>query len=91
MSTNTFHTIDVAPAPPPWLVAGALCNGAADPDRWWPTRRASRRKHRAHAAAVCAGCPVRAACLTYAQEAGQEYGIWGGLSEQDRRDLRRTP
>jgi len=39
---------------------------------------------------VCAGCPVRQTCLDWALETGQYAGIWGGLSEQERRDLYRT-
>jgi hypothetical protein len=34
---------------------------------------------------VCAGCPVRSACLSYAEDTNQIYGIWGGMSEPDRR------
>ncbi len=37
---------------------------------------------------VCAGCPVRAACLEYALAAGEQFGVWGGLSENERRRLR---
>ncbi|AKU18544.1 hypothetical protein VV02_01570 [Luteipulveratus mongoliensis] len=83
--------IDLAPAPPLSLVVLALCTGSDDPDRWWPTRRASRTKHRTYAARVCAGCPVRRACLEYALAAGHEFGVWGGLSEHDRRGLQRRP
>jgi WhiB family redox-sensing transcriptional regulator len=42
----------------------------------------------AQAKAVCAGCPVRAECLAYALEA-LPYGIAGGLTEDERRGLRR--
>jgi WhiB family transcriptional regulator, redox-sensing transcriptional regulator len=38
---------------------------------------------------VCAGCPVRARCLEYALETGQE-GIWGGMTEDERRSLKRA-
>jgi WhiB family redox-sensing transcriptional regulator len=37
---------------------------------------------------ICAGCPVRQQCLDYALASGQQYGIWGGLDEQERRRLR---
>lgn len=40
------------------------------------------------AKAVCAGCPVRAECLAWALDSGQD-GIWGGLTEDQRRTLRR--
>jgi len=38
---------------------------------------------------VCAGCPVRDACLTYALDTGVRFGVWGGLSEKQRKRLRR--
>jgi WhiB family transcriptional regulator, redox-sensing transcriptional regulator len=41
------------------------------------------------AQAICAGCPVQAACLSYALASHQQYGIWGGLDEDQRRQLRR--
>ena len=41
------------------------------------------------AKAVCAGCPVRDACLDWALTARQEDGVWGGLTENERRRLRR--
>ncbi|WP_318198332.1 WhiB family transcriptional regulator [Streptomyces sp. MCL20-2] len=41
------------------------------------------------AKAVCRACPVQAACLEWALENGQDSGIWGGLSENERRALKR--
>lgn len=41
------------------------------------------------AKAICARCPVQRACLEYALGTGQQYGIWGGLDEEERRLLRR--
>jgi WhiB family transcriptional regulator, redox-sensing transcriptional regulator len=41
------------------------------------------------AKAVCAGCPVRKDCLEFALDTSQEYGIWGGYDEDERRPLRR--
>ncbi|MFW5416618.1 WhiB family transcriptional regulator [Nocardiopsis sp. CNT-189] len=38
---------------------------------------------------VCAACPVSSACLRWALETGQDGGVWGGMSEQERRSLRR--
>lgn len=43
----------------------------------------------AEAKTVCAGCPVTSACLTWALETGQDTGVWGGMSEDERRDLKR--
>ena len=41
------------------------------------------------AKAVCASCPVRQRCLTFALDTHQEYGIWGGYDEEERRILHR--
>src|SRR3954462_13687115 len=38
---------------------------------------------------VCRRCDVRDACLQWALEAGQDHGVWGGLSEDERRALKR--
>lgn len=38
---------------------------------------------------VCAACEVRAECLEYALANGEKWGVWGGLSEQERRRIRR--
>ncbi|HET9442453.1 MAG TPA: WhiB family transcriptional regulator, partial [Acidimicrobiales bacterium] len=43
----------------------------------------------APALAVCAGCPVRDECLDFALRTRQDDGIWGGMTEADRRRLRR--
>lgn len=40
------------------------------------------------AKAICARCPVQPECLRYALATGQEYGIWGGYDEHERRRLR---
>ena len=41
------------------------------------------------AKAVCGECDVRADCLRFAVSTNQEFGIWGGTTEDERRDLRR--
>jgi len=41
------------------------------------------------AKAVCASCPVRQPCLTFALDTHQEYGIWGGYDEDERRVMLR--
>ncbi|MDQ2729611.1 MAG: WhiB family transcriptional regulator [Actinomycetota bacterium] len=38
---------------------------------------------------VCAACPVRSPCLTFALTSNQEFGVWGGCDEDERRLLRR--
>ena len=62
----------------------ANCLGV-DPDLFFPERGASTRE----AKEVCRGCVVRLDCLEYALVNGEKFGIWGGLSERERRRLRR--
>ena len=62
----------------------ANCLGV-DPDLFFPERGASTRE----AKAVCKGCEVRDDCLEYALAHGEKFGIWGGLSERERRRVRR--
>jgi WhiB family redox-sensing transcriptional regulator len=62
----------------------ANCLGV-DPDLFFPERGASTRE----AKEVCRGCVVRLDCLEYALANGEKFGIWGGLSERERRRLRR--
>jgi len=38
---------------------------------------------------VCARCPVTAECLQWALDTGQDSGVWGGLSENERKTLKR--
>jgi WhiB family transcriptional regulator, redox-sensing transcriptional regulator len=40
------------------------------------------------AKAICARCPVVAQCLAWALETGQQYGVWGGKSEDERKAMR---
>ena len=62
----------------------ANCLGV-DPDLFFPERGASTKE----AKAVCGGCEVKAECLEYALRHGEKFGIWGGLSERERRRVRR--
>ena len=62
----------------------ANCHGV-DPDLFFPERGASTRE----AKEVCRGCVVRLDCLEFALVNGEKFGIWGGLSERERRRLRR--
>ena len=50
-------------------------------------RGPAREARELAAKAVCADCPVRAACAAYALATREPYGIWGGLSESEREEL----
>ena len=66
-----------------WQDYGA-CRGA-DADLFFPERGASTRK----AKAICGECDVKAPCLEFAIVTGEKFGIWGGMSERERRRVRR--
>jgi WhiB family redox-sensing transcriptional regulator len=61
----------------------ALC-AQTDPDAFFPDKGGSTRE----AKRVCIGCAVRVECLSYALDNDERFGIWGGLSERERRRLR---
>jgi len=56
-----------------------------DPEIFFPERGGSSRAARA----VCNGCPVKMDCLSYALNNREQFGIWGGTSERERRKLRK--
>lgn len=64
----------------------AACRGE-DPELFFPVGPAARAQI-AEAKKICARCPVRRACLVFALATGQGHGIWGGLTEDERRRLR---
>jgi WhiB family redox-sensing transcriptional regulator len=69
----------------PWA-SYAACRDA-DPDLFFGGEDAQTRE----AVKICRGCAVRDACLEWALEMRITYGIWGGLTERERRRaLRRT-
>ena len=59
-----------------------------DPDLFFPDGDIrSARAQVKRAKLICRSCPVTAACLNWALASGQEAGIWGGLTEDERRRL----
>ena len=62
----------------------ANCRGA-DPDLFFPERGASTRT----AKGICRECSVKNECLEFAIVSSEKFGIWGGLSERERRKIRR--
>lgn len=62
----------------------ALC-AQTDPEAFFPEKGGSTRE----AKRICMGCEVRTECLEYALANDERFGIWGGLSERERRRLKR--
>ena len=62
----------------------------ADPAMFFPPdneRGRRRRQREAQAKAICRHCAVMAQCLSHALAVGEPFGVWGGMSESDRRAL----
>ena len=72
----------LSPADEEWRL-DALC-AETDPEAFFPEKGGSTRE----AKRVCTGCSVRAECLESALTNDERFGIWGGLSERERRRLR---
>ena len=67
-----------------WQDAAACAS--ADPDAFFPEQGGSTRL----AKAVCRACPVRRPCLEYALASNEQFGIYGGLTERERRRFGRV-
>jgi len=66
-----------------WQV-DALC-AQTDPEAFFPEKGGSTRD----AKRICTSCDVRGECLEYALNNDERFGIWGGLSDRERRKLKR--
>ncbi len=68
--------------------AGAACSGESG-SVFYPPLRTERRTVRSsreqRAKAVCASCPVKSECLEHAVAHDERFGIWGGLTNRERR------
>ena len=85
---DLFGAIDPALMVPiteerPWA-AFAVCRDR-DPDTFFPVTTDGERE----AIRICEGCPVRLECLEFAMETRVRFGVWGGVSEKQRRSMRR--
>jgi WhiB family redox-sensing transcriptional regulator len=72
------------PAPPDSWQREAACYGI-DPDLFFPTSE----EEAGDALDFCSACAVRETCLSWALKNGERYGVWGGLTEQQRRRITR--
>lgn len=69
----------------------AACRGPAAELFYPPVAgeaRDERRRREQQAKAICSSCGVQSACLDYAMRTEELHGVWGGLSEHERRALR---
>ena len=82
------HQTQIIPIPiteeRPWVVFSACRD--KDPDLFFPDARSDTKE----ALAICASCPVRVDCLEYAIETDVRFGVWGGLTDKQRRRLVRS-
>lgn len=81
MSGTRVTRPELRPAPP-WVEA-SLC-AQTDPELFYPERGGSALP----AKKVCARCPVRRPCLQWALDTDERHGVWGGLTNRQRRHLK---
>ncbi|MFM8943750.1 MAG: WhiB family transcriptional regulator [Actinomycetota bacterium] len=79
-----LRTLPPDPLPPDTWQDRAACHGV-DPDVFFPVSE----EEAGPALAYCIGCDQRADCLAWALKNGERYGVWGGLTEQQRRRIAR--
>lgn len=80
-----LELVAVEPEAEPSWQERALC-AQTDPEAFFPEKGGSTRD----AKKVCLSCEVRGDCLEYALANDERFGIWGGLSERERRRLKRA-
>lgn len=73
--------MNLIPKPEPWM-ADAVC-AQTDPESFFPEKGGSTRE----AKKVCFSCEARTECLQYALAHNERWGVWGGVSERERRKL----
>lgn len=79
-----YEPLPDLPSPESWTER-ALC-AETDPDAFFPEKGGPTWP----AKQVCRACDVQAECLEYALSRNERWGVWGGLSEQERRPLRKA-
>lgn len=73
----------------PWMADG-ICS-TTDPESFFPEKGGSTKaaKRICNGGPNSAACPVRDLCLQYALDREERFGIWGGVSERERRRIKR--
>jgi WhiB family redox-sensing transcriptional regulator len=87
---HTNNNVDEICHRPDWHLQAACRGHLADGLTWWfPHNRTGHSKQTAQAKQICTTCPVRQQCLDYAmQQTTDLQGIWGGLSWNERKQVR---
>jgi hypothetical protein len=75
-----LKSLPTNPSPPDMWQEKASCHGI-DPDVFFPTSE----EEAGPALAYCGSCGIRQMCLAWALKNSERYGVWGGLTEQQRR------
>lgn len=84
-----FLTVDSVPTAEGDWRRRVAC-GEEDPELFFPVGNSGPAILQiAQAKAVCHRCPVASDCLGWALKTGQDAGVWGGMSEDERRTLKR--
>lgn len=86
---NPFLGVPTPDGPDDWRNQAA-CKGDPHPDNWFPDVPGAKSEAAARALDICSGCPVATQCATYAHTAPERYGIWGGLTEPQRKRMRQA-
>lgn len=75
-----------------WQYQGACAGLGSEYFFLEEAERGERKRFREQRAkAICGTCPVMAQCLAHALSAREDYGVWGGMTQDERAALRRTP
>jgi WhiB family transcriptional regulator, redox-sensing transcriptional regulator len=76
----------VGPAVLDWQ--GLAACQSADPDLFFPVSGTGWAGQVEKAKALCAECPVRSQCLRYAISKNEDHGVWGGMTRDERIQVR---
>ena len=89
MALSSAHLLTLTIESDEWR-RNAACRDT-DPDLFFPVGTTGPALEQiANAKAVCRTCDVQGLCLEYAVSTNQDSGVWGGTSEEERRQMRRA-
>jgi WhiB family redox-sensing transcriptional regulator len=80
---SPFHTVIEMIQDQDWRAHGSCSQG--DPNLWFAVGALEHKR----AKSICRRCPVKTECLAYAMDTPIDHGVWGGLTERERRRYRR--